>query len=316
MEIQIKTVKLSTIKLNPNNPRRISNQDMDRLVKSLQEFPDMMKLREIIVDETMTVLGGSGVYAIFSRVDDRVYIGSAASIGKRIKGHRSDLKANRHHSRHLQNFYNKHGFGSLGFAVLRETEKTKQALIGAEQFFIDTLHPAFNMSPTAGSNLGTRKTPEQRKALSEKRLSMNIRYDDDYKRRMSVALSGENNPMYGKSPNWGKKHKPETIQKMIEAHRDVKGANNPKYGIPQDPAATEKARVTWRTKMLAKGRAIKVVKNGEVISIFRSAIEAARELEIHFTSIYRAIDERQGRCKGFIFSFTGGNDGIPQVINA
>jgi len=59
MEIQIKTVKLSTIKLNPNNPRRISNQDMDRLVKSLQEFPDMMKLREIIVDETMTILGGN-----------------------------------------------------------------------------------------------------------------------------------------------------------------------------------------------------------------------------------------------------------------
>ena len=59
MEILIKTVKLSTIKLNPDNPRRISNQDMDRLVKSLQDFPDMMKLREIIVDETMTVLGGN-----------------------------------------------------------------------------------------------------------------------------------------------------------------------------------------------------------------------------------------------------------------
>jgi len=59
MEIQIKTVKLSAIKLNAENPRRISTVDMDRLVKSLQEFPDMMKLREIIVDETMTVLGGN-----------------------------------------------------------------------------------------------------------------------------------------------------------------------------------------------------------------------------------------------------------------
>jgi ParB-like chromosome segregation protein Spo0J len=59
VEISIKTVKLSEIKLNPDNPRRISNQDMDRLVKSLQDFPEMMKLREIVVDETMTCLGGN-----------------------------------------------------------------------------------------------------------------------------------------------------------------------------------------------------------------------------------------------------------------
>ena len=59
MEITIKKVKLSAIKLNPDNPRRISEKDMDRLVKSLQDFPEMMQLREIVVDETMTVLGGN-----------------------------------------------------------------------------------------------------------------------------------------------------------------------------------------------------------------------------------------------------------------
>ena len=59
IEITIKTVKLSAIKLNPDNPRRIGKIEMARLVKSLQDFPDMMKLREIVVDETMTVLGGN-----------------------------------------------------------------------------------------------------------------------------------------------------------------------------------------------------------------------------------------------------------------
>jgi DNA modification methylase len=59
MQVEIKTVKLSEIKLNPDNPRRISEKDMDRLVKSLTEFPDMMQIREIVVDETMTVLGGN-----------------------------------------------------------------------------------------------------------------------------------------------------------------------------------------------------------------------------------------------------------------
>jgi hypothetical protein len=59
MKIEIKTVKLSEIKINPENPRRICNQEMDRLVKSLTDFPDMLNIREIVVDETMTVLGGN-----------------------------------------------------------------------------------------------------------------------------------------------------------------------------------------------------------------------------------------------------------------
>ena len=59
MQVEVKTLKLSKVKLNPDNPRRISERDRDRLVKSLQEFPDMMKLREIVVDETMTVIGGN-----------------------------------------------------------------------------------------------------------------------------------------------------------------------------------------------------------------------------------------------------------------
>jgi DNA modification methylase len=62
MKVEIKEVKISEIKLNPDNPRRISKQDMDRLVKSLNEFPDMLNIREIVVDETMTILGGNMRY--------------------------------------------------------------------------------------------------------------------------------------------------------------------------------------------------------------------------------------------------------------
>lgn len=59
MQIEIKKVKLSEIKLNPDNPRKISKTDMNLLVKSLMDFPEMMQMREIVVDETMTVLGGN-----------------------------------------------------------------------------------------------------------------------------------------------------------------------------------------------------------------------------------------------------------------
>ena len=62
MNIEVKQVKLSALKLNPDNPRRIGNKEMEKLVKSLQEFPDMLSIREIVVDETMTILGGNMRY--------------------------------------------------------------------------------------------------------------------------------------------------------------------------------------------------------------------------------------------------------------
>jgi ParB-like chromosome segregation protein Spo0J len=80
MKVEIKEVKISEIKLNPNNPRRISKQDMDRLVKSLAEFPDMLNIREIVVDETMTILGGNMRYLALKKS------GAKAATAKIVSG--------------------------------------------------------------------------------------------------------------------------------------------------------------------------------------------------------------------------------------
>ena len=52
-------MKLSEIKLNPNNPRIIKDDKFKKLVKSINEFPKMMELRPIIVDENMIIQGGT-----------------------------------------------------------------------------------------------------------------------------------------------------------------------------------------------------------------------------------------------------------------
>ena len=57
--VEVKMVKLSEIKLNPDNPRTISKKKMEYLVKSLNDLPDMLQIRPIVVDETMTCLGGN-----------------------------------------------------------------------------------------------------------------------------------------------------------------------------------------------------------------------------------------------------------------
>lgn len=71
MEITTKKLKLSQIKLNPDNPRRIGKVEMERLVKSLQDFPEMMELREIIVDENNTILGGNMRYRALKQIGEK-----------------------------------------------------------------------------------------------------------------------------------------------------------------------------------------------------------------------------------------------------
>ena len=52
-------IKISQVKNNPNNPRLIKNDKFKKLVKSVQDFPEMLELRPIVVDENMIVLGGN-----------------------------------------------------------------------------------------------------------------------------------------------------------------------------------------------------------------------------------------------------------------
>jgi len=47
------------IKPNPNNPRLIKDEKFAKLVKSIKEFPQMLELRPIVVNDDMIVLGGN-----------------------------------------------------------------------------------------------------------------------------------------------------------------------------------------------------------------------------------------------------------------
>ena len=55
----IKTVKISEPKPNEHNPRYINKANFKKLVNSLKEFPKMLEVRPLVVDENMIVLGGN-----------------------------------------------------------------------------------------------------------------------------------------------------------------------------------------------------------------------------------------------------------------
>ena len=52
-------VNISEVKTNKDNPRFIKDEKFNKLVKSIKEFPEMLKLRPIVVNSDMVVLGGN-----------------------------------------------------------------------------------------------------------------------------------------------------------------------------------------------------------------------------------------------------------------
>ena len=52
-------MRIHDIKPNPNNPRIIKDDKFKKLVKSIKDFPQMLELRPIVIDENNIVLGGN-----------------------------------------------------------------------------------------------------------------------------------------------------------------------------------------------------------------------------------------------------------------
>lgn len=52
-------VNINKVRTNPNNPRIIKDDKFQKLVKSIQEFPQMLEIRPIVVNDDMIVLGGN-----------------------------------------------------------------------------------------------------------------------------------------------------------------------------------------------------------------------------------------------------------------
>lgn len=55
----VQVVPIGSIKPNPNNPRQIKDERFRKLVRSIREFPEMLRLRPIVVNADRVVLGGN-----------------------------------------------------------------------------------------------------------------------------------------------------------------------------------------------------------------------------------------------------------------
>lgn len=62
MEVVKLIVKLTEVKVNPNNPRLIKDYKFKQLVQSIKDFPEMLNIRPIVVNKDMIILGGNMRY--------------------------------------------------------------------------------------------------------------------------------------------------------------------------------------------------------------------------------------------------------------
>lgn len=52
-------MKVSDIKLNPDNPRTIKDENFKKLVQSIKDFPEMLDARPLVLNKDNVILGGN-----------------------------------------------------------------------------------------------------------------------------------------------------------------------------------------------------------------------------------------------------------------
>jgi group I intron endonuclease len=196
-----------------------------------------------------------GVYIIRSKLKpERCYIGHSIMVEKRWSIHINDLKANKHHSPKLQRHFNKYELSDLTFNIICECDRCD--LIPIEQFYIDAYNPYFNCSPTASSNLGIKKTEEQRAKSRGRKCS------EEAKLKMSIARKGVKRSAEsiekGRISHLGKRLSEETKRKISKSHLGIRPSEETKLkqsiihkGIKLKPHSEETRR---KMSEVQKGR--------------------------------------------------------------
>ena len=96
-----------------------------------------------------------GIYRIGNTINNKSYIGSTwKSFRSRWQQHLSKLNLNKHHSKELQNAFNKYGTDCF-FCEVLEIVESKDLLLERETFYIekfDSYKNGYNENPTPSNS--------------------------------------------------------------------------------------------------------------------------------------------------------------------
>lgn len=132
----------------------------------------------------------SGIYFIHNIITDKIYIGSTNNFKTRWSKHKRLLNAGTHHSKHLQNSWNK--YGSTAF-IFFEFEYTTN-LIVREQVWLDffksyNVDNGYNICPTAGNSKGFKHSEETKARIKASVVNTNYKHSGCTRALMSMKMS-------------------------------------------------------------------------------------------------------------------------------
>ena len=183
----------------------------------------------------------SGIYVIENSVTGKKYIGSAVDLKIREQRHLRDLRRGEHHSKKLQNSYNKHGeevFSFRPLLVCREKDLLLYEQLVLDKF--DTVIAGYNVAPVAGSALGIKRSEETKAKQSA---SMKARYTDPEFRARNYAAR----KAYYADPEVKAKTSAALKARYIDLEYRVKHSTATRAGLA-DPKAVAKMSAKTKTR--------------------------------------------------------------------
>ena len=123
-----------------------------------------------------------GIYLIKNLVNDKKYVGKSSNIMTRWVHHKTDLRYNCHHNRHLQFAWNKYGEENFEFSVIEEC--SIDDLNSKESYWInfyDSYNNGYNMDKGGDGTYGYKHTKEE---IDKMRRIQNpnivLQFDEDF----------------------------------------------------------------------------------------------------------------------------------------
>lgn len=124
----------------------------------------------------------SGVYKWTNCLNGKSYVGSSINLHRRIQEYFNPVRSLRELKRGESMLYKsllKYGYLNFTLEILEVVDaaelsstEARLLLLDREQYYIDLLDPEYNILKVAGSNLGTKLTPETKAKISKAKLGM------------------------------------------------------------------------------------------------------------------------------------------------
>jgi group I intron endonuclease len=230
-----------------------------------------------------------GIYCIKNLLNDKVYVGQAQYVARRLYEHKYHLERNSDKATALQRAINKYGLENFEFSVLEMCPL--EVINDREIFWISEMKShdrnyGYNLSTGGESGLRGYKFPASfGEMISKIKLSQHRVTTDETKAKQSLAQRGKPKPagmgaklsasISGKNHwNWGKTASDESKQKMSVSRSGVKNANFGKkvggsskyFGVSK---STSKGHIYWSS-------AVNYMAKRACLGTYKEEIDAAR----------------------------------------